>query len=139
MSIIRVRFFSDFTDSIEIKSVYERMCETHLINEYGKDKKIYITVDNDYTHVIILNTAMPTIKNIPKQNVIGLAFEPPYFLRLTQKFIDYAQKYINKYFIGDKGNLPLPFTEGFGYMWHIPPLDILPIKNKCMSIMVSQK
>ena len=86
-----------------------------------------------------MNTAMPVLKNIPKQNVIGLAFEPPEFLGLTNEFIHYAQKYINKYYIGEKGSLPSPFTEGFGYMWHKPPINYPLIKNKMMSIMVSEK
>lgn len=136
---MKIRFFCSFGDSACVKSIYERLCETHLIDFYGDDKKIVITNEDDYTHVIIINTAMPVLKNIPKQNVIGLAFEPPEFLGLNNQFINYAQTYINKYFIGEKGNLPLPFTEGFGYMWHKPPINYPLIKNKMMSIMVSQK
>ena len=137
--IIRIKFFSNFCESSEVKSVYERLCESHLIDEYGADKKIFFTNNDDYTHAIILNTAMPILKNIPKENVIGLAFEPPHFLGLNNQFVLYAQKYINKYFIGEKGNLPAPFIEGFGYMWHSQPLTYFPIKNKPISIMVSQK
>jgi len=137
--MIKIKFFSSFGESSSVKSIYERLCEAHLINEYGHDKKLFITDGDDYTHVIILNTAMPVLKNIPKQNVIGLAFEPPRFLGLTPAFINYAQKNINKYYIGEKGNLPEPFTEGFGYMWHITPLTYLPIKKTYMSIMISQK
>jgi len=136
---MKVRFFSSFGDSACVKSIYERLCETHLIDFYGDDKKIVITNYDDYTHVIIMNTAMPMLKNIPKQNVIGLSFEPPEFLGLTNEFIHYAQKYINKYFIGEKGSLPSPFIEGFGYMWHKPPINYPLIKNKIMSIMVSEK
>jgi hypothetical protein len=82
---------------------------------------------------------MPQLKDIPKKNVIGFAFEPPMFLNLSIEFIQYAEKYIDKYFIGDKYDLPLPFIEHFAYMWHMTPLTYLPIKNKTMSIMVSQK
>jgi hypothetical protein len=32
------------------------------------------TAADDYTHVIIQNTAMPSIGHIPKENVLGLAF-----------------------------------------------------------------
>lgn len=137
--MIKIRFFSNFGESSSVKSVYERLCETHLIHDYGDNKKLVITNNDDYTHVILLNTAMPVLKNIPKQNVIGLAFEPFQFLGLTSEFINYARKYVGKYFIGEKGNLPAPFIEGFGYMWHITPLNYLPLKNKCMSIMISQK
>jgi len=134
-----IKFFSSFCESDTIKSIYERISESHLISYYGADKKIYITNNDDYTHAIILNTAMPILKNIPKENVIGFAFEPPHFLNLNDNFILYAQKFINKYYIGEKENLPDPFIEGFVYMWHISPLTYLPIKNKPISIMVSHK
>jgi hypothetical protein len=82
---------------------------------------------------------MPDIKHIPKQNVIGLAFEPYVYLGLTEEFVQYAIKYIGKYFIGDTMGLPEPFIEGFSYMWHNPPLKQLPIKTKIMSMMISDK
>jgi hypothetical protein len=137
--MIKIKIFSSFCDSFGCKLAYERLCETKTLPFYGVDKDIYITNDEDYTHVIIMNTAMPNLKNIPKKNIIGIAVEPPQFLGLTAQFVLYAQKYINKYFIGEKGNLPLPFIEHFGYMYHVTPLTYLPIKNKCMSIMISQK
>jgi hypothetical protein len=138
--MIKIRFFSSFTISEKVKPLYERICESHLISDYGENKKIYFTNDDDYTHVIILNTAMPVLKkNIHKKNVIGLSFEPSQFLRLSSQFIEYAQKNISKYFIGDKGNLPDPFIEGCCYIWHITPITYIPIKNKYMSIVLSQK
>jgi hypothetical protein len=115
------------------------------MNDYGIGKSLYITSGEDYTHAIILNTAMPLLK-IPKDNVIGLAFEPPAFLRLSQEFINYAEKYIGKYFIGDrifwldkKIQLPGLFIEHYAYMWHSSPLNYIPVKNNLMSIMVSNK
>jgi hypothetical protein len=87
-----------------------------------------------------MNTAMPNINsNIPKKNVIGLAFEPPFFLGLSNQFIDYAKKNIGKYFIGDKYLLPEPFVEHYGYMWHMPPLTYVPKKTKLISITFSEK
>jgi hypothetical protein len=105
---------------------------------YGKDNEIYITNDDDYTHAIILNTGMPKLF-IPKENVLGLACEPPHFLGLTQDFINYAEKYIGKYFIGLKGNLPAPFIEHYSYMWHCTPLTYIPVKTQKMSIIFSNK
>jgi len=137
---MKIRIFSSFCTSENCKSVYERLCETQFMDDYGKDKSIYITTEDDYTHVIIVNTAMPKIKdNIPKSNVIGLAYEPLPFLGLTQSFIDYAKLHIGKYYIGEKGNLPDPFVEHYGYMWHITPLLTTPSKTNMMSIMVSNK
>jgi hypothetical protein len=81
---------------------------------------------------------MPELK-IPKKNVIGLAFEPLPFLGLTNQFIDYAVKNIGKYFIGDKNNLPEPFVEHFGYMWHSRPPKEIKDKQNIMSIIVTSK
>uniref|UniRef100_A0A6C0E453 Fucosyltransferase C-terminal domain-containing protein n=1 Tax=viral metagenome TaxID=1070528 RepID=A0A6C0E453_9ZZZZ len=134
----RIRIFSNFCDSKQCKEVYERLCQTHLIKNYGEYKQVYITNDDNYTHAIIMNTDMPNL-TIPKENVIGFAFEPPQFLRLTGTFIEYAQKHIGKYFLGEKFNLPSPFTEHYSYMWHNPPLTIKPIKKNIMSIVISTK
>jgi hypothetical protein len=138
--VFRIRIFSSFCSSENCKDVYERLCETAFLENYGKDKEIYFTNDNDFTHVIIMNTAMPNIPaHIPKNNVIGLAFEPFVYLGLTNNFVNYAKQYIGKYFIGDKKNLPDPFVEGISYMWHNTPLKQIPLKTKIMSIMVSDK
>ena len=105
---------------------------------YGKDKKVYITDDDNYTHAIIINTIMPPLK-IPKKNVIGLAFEPFQFLGLTDEFIEYAKNHIGKYLIGDKHNLPELFIEHFGYMWHSRPPKEITYKPQLISIAVSTK
>jgi hypothetical protein len=138
--MIRIRIFSSFGDSNACKDIYERLCEASSLSNYGLNKEIYITNGDDYTHVLILNTAMPDIpSHIPKQNVIGLAFEPYVYLGLTEEFVQYAIKYIGKYFIGDTMGLPEPFIEGFSYMWHNPPLKQLPVKTRMMSMMISEK
>ena len=140
MMQIRLRFFSSFCDGDTCKMHYEKDFESELLDYYGPDKKLYITNEDDYTHAVILNTAMPQLKpDIPKENVIGLAFEPLYFLVLTDEFIEYAKKNISQYFIGDKKHLPDPFIEGCAYMWHTVPLKNLPEKNRLMSIMISEK
>jgi len=135
----RIRIFSSFCPSENCKDVYERLCESTLLENYGPDKQIYITNGEDYTHVIILNTAMPNIAHIPKKNVIGFAFEPIQFLGLSEQFVKYAQQYIGKYYIGDKYELPEPFIERFSHMWHNPPLKHEAKKTKLMSMMVSEK
>jgi len=138
--MIRIRFFSSFCDSENCKSVYERLCETHIKPNYGPDKQIFIVADDSYTHAVIMNTATPNLTVI-KDNVIGLAFEPTPFLRpyLSSHFIEYAQKHICKYHIGDASQLPEPFTSQYGFMWHITPPTKTPVKTRPMSIMVSQK
>jgi hypothetical protein len=110
------------------------------MENYGQDKEVYITNGDDYSHVIIMNVAMPQLKSdIPKENVVGMAFEPPQYLGLTHEFVEYAQRYIGKYYIGDTTGLPLPFTERYSHMWHNPSLTYLTEKTKIMSLMVSEK
>ena len=132
-------------------NTYEnKLYEINKISNYGINKEIFITDEDNYTHVIILNTAMPILKEgIPKKNVIGMAFEPLPFLNLSLSFIEYAQKNISKYFIGDNINLPDPFIEGQSFMWYSPYIGTsyqsfeickgLSIKKKRMSIIISQK
>jgi len=115
----------------------EKMFESHTVNVYNN--KYSFTEGNDYTHVFLMNTPMPNIQHIPKENVIGLAFEPIQYLGLTPEFIEYAKKYIGKYFIGDLQNLPKPFVEQYSYMWHYNPLSYVPEKKKIMSIVFSTK
>lgn len=139
-SPIIIKVFSSYCSSIEIKDIYEKIFEVVNMTNYGKGKRIYITLDDDYTHAIIVNTAMPLLKDIPKENVIGLAYEPPVFLGLCLEFVEYAQKYISKYYIGNKYDLPDPFVESYAFMTFNTPLTYLPIKNNnTMSIVVSRK
>jgi hypothetical protein len=135
-----VRIFSSFCSSTECKTIFETIGEAFLLENYGNTKDIYITDGDDYTHVIILNIARPQLDNIPKENVVGLAFEPPHFLGLTPSFVAYAQQYIGKYFIGQSFGLPAPFIEHYTFMGHTTPLKSIPAsKPHKMSIMVSQK
>ena len=138
--MIKIKCFSDFCDSSICKKEFELCCNVLSLDFYGKEKQIYITDDDedDFTHAIILNKAMP-ILNIPKQNVIGLACEPYDFLQIDETFIEYAKKNISKYFIGDKYQLPEPFIEYFGYMWFTRPIKEITNKNKIMSIVLSNK
>lgn len=138
--VYKLKFYANIANPDVYKEIYERLCESHLLDFYGKDKKVYITNDSDFTHVIIINTCMPKIpEHIPKQNVIGLSFEPNVYLRLTNTFINYAKEQIGKYYIGDASNLPEPFYEHYAYMLHVTPLKSIPDKTKLMSIIFSVK
>jgi len=137
--MIRIKIFCPFSSSKNSKDIYEKINYASEIAFYGENNKYCFVNDNDdFTHAIIINTIMPKI-DIPKENVIGLAFEPIQFLGLTTEFIEYAKKHIDKYYIGDKLNLPEPFVEHFGYMWHSRPSKEITIKTKLMSIIVSEK
>ena len=138
-----IKIFSDFYDSTLCKQKFISLLTASEYLELEPTHNIVI-LDNDsdnYTHAIILNCAMPVLhQDLPKSNVVGLAFEPFAFLKITPTFINYAQKYIGKYFIGDKQQLPEPFTEHQGFLWHLPrpPKEIV-VKNKVMSIIISEK
>ena len=138
----RIRIFSDFCNSTHAKNAID---EIAYYKKPLHSLPVFITDDDDYTHVIIWNTAMPNIrKGIPKENVIGLAYEPYVYLKLTQKFIDYACKHISIYYIGDTTingtiKLPLPFIEGNNYLTYNAKLLTLKPKTKIMSLMISQK
>jgi len=137
----RIRIFADFCDSTHCKHAIEPIaliCKN--IHLYGVDKQVFITDGDDYSHVIIWNTGMPNIRSdIPKENVIGFAYEPLVYLGLTDKFIEYAKQYIHKYYIGDTNGLPLPFVEGNCFLPYNELLPALHPKTRRMSLMISQK
>jgi len=134
-----IRFFSDFCDSTTCKQKFEYSCNALECDFYGPDKAVYFTDKNDYTHAIILNKATPELTTIPKKNVLGLACEPFEFLQITPAFVEYASKHIGKYFIGEKRNLPAPFIGHFAYMWFDRPPAEIKMKNRIMSIVLSDK
>lgn len=144
-----IRMFSNFCDSTHCKKSYEICFSKTIENIYGNDKDIYITDDDDYTHIIILNTAMPIIpQHIPKENVIGFALEPIPFLGLTEIFVKYAEQKIHRYYLGEtlkiNGLNSHPFVGGNSYLTYTPlPIGFIPNiprKNtQIMSLMVSEK
>ena len=72
-----IKFFSDYTTSDKIINAYFSMDELFLDKDYNVTYRF--TLDNDYTHAIIINKATPQLK-ISKENVVGIAHEPPEFL-----------------------------------------------------------
>ena len=138
--MIKIRFFSSFCDNDNCINVYKRICD--LDNDPLYNTAYCFVSNEEYTHAIIINTAMPLL-TIPKENVIGLAFEPLRFLYINNRFIEYAVKYIGCYYIGQRlVNFPDLFKEHYGYMWHTTPLlknEMPPVKNKVMSLIISMK
>lgn len=140
-----IKLFSDWSSPSKLKEGIEQMCNVHNDPDYGIDKKYYLTDEDNYTHVIIFNASMPSLLPIPKQNVVGLAQEPFYFLRYVfskyPNFVDYAKGKIGKYYIGDKPEIieHPPFIEGCNFILYNTPIQLPIQKTKIMSIMISNR
>lgn len=133
--MIKVRCFG-LGGADNCHKVYTRVLEFLDVPRYGRD--ITFCDDDSYTHAVILNTEQPELR-IPKSNVLGLAFEPNYYLGLSPEFIQYAIAKIGRYYIGSAAGLPLPFMEHHGFMWYCPFPRELTLKDRPMSIIFSQK
>lgn len=140
---MRIKIFSDFCNSETCKQRYESMCKVHNMNNYGADKYLNITTGNTYTHAILLNCPIVPDISVNPECVLGLAFEPIPYLRLSHDFIDFADKHIGTYYIGYKHpNLTSPlFKEHHGFMWHTEhPLELMVKKSKnVISLIISNK
>ena len=147
---MRIKIFSSFCSSDHAKKASESLLTPYLNIQYGPNFKVgstntshvYIVGDDDldYSHVIIWNTAMPKIPDrIPKTNIIGVALEPPPYLGLSPKFIEYAVNNIHIYYIGDSFGLPKPFVEGNAFLPYMNPPITVPYKSTTMSIILSHK
>lgn len=136
--MIIVKFFAPFCSSSELKKA--------VLDCFHFDpEKIVVSDGEDYTHAVVINNGIPsTMKNLPKENVLGLAWEPPFgyhpFLNLNQQFIDWCRTHVGAYYIGEFiPNMSAPFVEHFGYLSFSPlPREIAP-KTKVMSIIFSGK
>lgn len=153
MSNIRVKIFSSFCDGAEAARMFSR----HLHKYFAPNNVTYVVdpKDTNFTHVLIINTAMPgphLFGQVPKSNVIGVAFEPPVFLNMTMDFINYARKYIGTYYIGTTNDVKViykdspfqtffnqalinlnnspPFVSGYSYMWYDCPHNPAHINNR---------
>ena len=125
---IRIRFFSDFCSSENCKQEYEEKCRVNEMDNYGSDKRLYITLNQTYTHAILLNCPIVPTISVPPERVLGLAFEPIPYLRLSYDFIHFAEKHVGLYYIGHiHPNLTGAFfKEHHGFMWHVPHPQIPP-------------
>lgn len=125
---IRIRFFSDFCSSENCKQEYEDKCRVNEMGDYGPDKHLYITLNQTYTHAILLNCPIVPTISVPPERVLGLAFEPIPYLRLSYDFIHFAEKHVGLYYIGHiHPNLTGAFfKEHHGFMWHAPQPKIPP-------------
>lgn len=130
--MIKIRIFTSLGNDLIMPDIFTRVFQTDKYQEHFQ----FVT-DDSYTHAILVNTPKPKL-TIPKENVLGLAYEPYDYLNIKEDFIKYAQKYIGVYYIGKRIKLPKPFTTNYSFMWHVEPIEDK-IKTKQMSIIFSKK
>ena len=136
---IKVRvFFPGYTSTGSMTAI----CKTFGIKDFTHEHITFVD-DSSYTHAIIINWYSkkdnPKIKQLPKKNILGIAWEPPILLRRDNDIKDYAEKHIGKFLIGQnlKG-YPKCYTGYYSFISHIPIQD-KPDKTEFMSIIVSNK
>ena len=133
-STIYLRILSDPFSSNNM----ENWMETDKLS-YMYNKPVILTKKDNYTHCIIINVGMPKL-NINKNKVVGISHEPTLPEEpLRSQVIEYAKKNMQKYFIGDKNNLPEPFIEGQTFMFHNKTRYHNIPKTKFCSIVISKK
>tara|TARA_B110000046_G_C13025509_1_gene413784 strand:+ start:4020 stop:4895 length:876 start_codon:yes stop_codon:yes gene_type:complete len=137
--MIKIKCFCDFVDNNYLTSEIIR-CSELTKSKFFNKKYIFVDKnDANYTHAIIINNVMPVL-NIPKENVIGLAWEPIQFLKLSNRFIEYAKKNIGAYYISEKAEeIGKPFINDKTFLTHVSCCNKPPVKSKFMSIMFSNK
>lgn len=136
--MMRIRVFTDWGTPESIRDTIETEFSLHIVPGYKTTFEL--TAGDDYTHAFVINTYMPSL-SIPKERVIGLAWEPPSnsLLHINSTFIDYVQLRMHRYLLGSKNGLPHPFEEGYAFLNHNPIQDSIPLKTKRCSMIFSQK
>ena len=138
--MIIVRIFTNYDPDPLPKYVMEVWEKAAQYPGYGKT--IRFTEQDDYTHAIIVNTAMPALR-LPKSKVIGFTWEPAPFIKLTAAFKRYARRHIGRYYLVQGfpiHHLGRPFMKGYTFMHHSianPPRN--PQKSRVMSVIFSAK
>lgn len=122
MTSIRVRVFT--YNTVDITPVIIRIY--NLADKGNKYKNIEFVTNNTYTHAIIISTSMPKIYQLPKENVLGLAYEPDRIIKMNRnkKFLKYVSERVGKYFYGEGLKHKTPrlgriFSVHYSYMTHV--------------------
>lgn len=139
--MIKIIVLSDFWKPDDAAQVMKDVFQKGP-NNYSQH--IQFVGDNSFTHAIILNTYMPKLQ-IPKENIIGLAWEPLEFLNITPQWLEYVKQNIGTYFIGRlRNDFPENMKLGYPFMCHDRRRDlyfqnIIPDKTKLCCIIFSKK
>lgn len=129
--MIRVRVFSDFCTSDVCRCIFERIWPS-------TDQLTWVS-DTSFTNILLLNHATPKFLTLPKEKVIGLAYEPPEILGWTAQQLAYVKEHCGLYLVGSSlGGSESPFFTHHGFLWHLPKSTVTE-KHDFMSIIVSDK
>lgn len=140
--LIKVALITSYASIENMQNVSTTVWQSGL-NNY-QDKIIFVNSLEEATHAVITNIEMPNLK-LPKNNVIGIAWEPNEFLNISDKFLEYAKNNLKYYFIGDiLPNYPSNFREMYSFMLNSNQRDNYFKKNikkktKNMSLIFSDK
>lgn len=128
---LRVKIFTDH-ETFNAPKIFRRL--------YPHERVLYVT-DNIYDVAVILNANTPDVR-VPKERVIGLAFEPVEFLRFAPYSFSYYEKRVGLYCLGYReDHFPLCMQPHYQYFWHETP-DLSTVKpwsqRKTMSIITTK-
>ena len=157
----KLRLFSDYATSAELVSVF--------LQCFGNPPPHFaLVVDNTFTHAIVINTptsfgsttknnkgdAFVTLCRLPKENILGLAYEPHVnarpFLQISPEFAEFVRNHVSEYRLSHGASHfgGSPFYDSFAFLNHNPPEWLRPplaqqttdVQNKNrVSMMVSFK
>ena len=101
-----VKFFSSYCSEEQIYN--------NVVNSWGKGlpkyKDISFTLENDYTHAVLFNTARHS-KPLNPKNVIGFSHEPRQILSIDNSYTNFVACNVGTYYISNSEGLPQNFIE----------------------------
>lgn len=116
--------------------VFRNWIPSKLPCDIDQNGNFEIVYDDSYDYAILMNAPNDKIKPLPKERVLGLAFEP-------HAFCNYRNwknaSLCNHYVIGDPSNLGSPFVEGHSYMYYYTKPYQKVAKKHPMCLMASSK
>lgn len=135
--MIKLKVFSNFCTSEQAINNFKNIYGMNDDNHPYKGK-IEFTYGDDYTHALLLNNTYVDL-DLPKENVLGLAYEPLEFLGLSAPYVAWAKTKMQHYYLGTK--IDDTFINHYGFQWHhcLKDINHTPNKTKPMSIIFSNK
>jgi len=118
--MIKIIFFANFCK--DSKVLLNDFTDTFLKGKNNYSENISFTSNpEEATHAVVLNETKCPI-NLPKENIIGIAYEPLENLNFTKDYIEYVKNNLKYYLIGC--DLPYEnFINYYTFLWSIRNRD----------------